>query len=93
MLLLQSEISYDDEKVMYYQLLEMYLPLLFYCWNSLFPSNEAKYNMFIQKHKMSLWLSNMSWCVGRVHINFQALPTRAPETGKSSISCCSYPTP
>lgn len=51
MLLLQSEISYDDEKVMYYQLLEMYLPLLSYCWNSLFPSNEAKYKMFTQKHK------------------------------------------
>ena len=51
MLLLQSEISYDDEKVMYYQLLEMHLPLLSYCWNSLFPSNEAKYKMFTQKHK------------------------------------------
>jgi hypothetical protein len=51
MLLLQSEISYDDENVMYYQLLELCLSLLSCCWNSLFPSNEAKYKMFTQKHK------------------------------------------
>jgi hypothetical protein len=51
MLLLQSEISYDDEKATYYQPLEMHLPLLSYCWNSLFSSNEAKYKMFTQKHK------------------------------------------
>jgi len=50
MLRLQNEISYDDENVTYYQLLEMYLPLLSYCWNSLFPSNKAKYKMFTQKH-------------------------------------------
>ena len=49
MLRLQNEISYDDENVTYYQLLEMYLPLLSYCWNSLFPSNKAKYKMFTQK--------------------------------------------
>ena len=49
MLLLQSEISYDDENVMYYHLLEMYLPLSSCCWNSLFPSIRVKYKMFTQK--------------------------------------------
>ena len=49
MLLLQSEISYDDQNVMYCHLLELYLPLSSCCCNSVFPSKEAKYKTFTQK--------------------------------------------